>query len=154
MLRVANGESVIGFVQHQTLMHGESSTLVMHPTEILTTFSEIFKINFQMYVFAFSSSVLYILQVFVFQLLSRNGFVINTEPSLTIKGTRENEIVETLRNASKQRWQLAIVILNSYDSTNVYELVKRSGNQNIGLMTQCVNYQALKRNIGNLGMCK
>jgi len=89
-----------------------------------------------------------------FQLLSRNGFVINTEPSLTIKGTRENEIVETLRNASKQRWQLAIVILNSYDSTNVYELVKRSSNQNIGLMTQCVNYQALKRNIGNLGMCK
>jgi hypothetical protein len=73
---------------------------------------------------------------------------------LTIKGTRENEIIETLRNASKQRWQLAIVILNSYDSANVYELVKHSANQNIGLMTQCVNYQALKRNIGNLTMCK
>ncbi|CAF3974965.1 unnamed protein product [Adineta steineri] len=85
-------------------------------------------------------------------LLERNGFVIHNVPSLIIKGIVDREITETLCNASKQQWQLAIVILNSYDSTRVYELVKRYGNRTIGLMTQCVNFQALKRNISNLRM--
>jgi hypothetical protein len=49
---------------------------------------------------------------------------------------------------------LAIVILNSNNSDEVYNLVKNYGNRRIGLMTQCVNYQALQRNISKLHMCK
>jgi hypothetical protein len=90
----------------------------------------------------------------LFQLLRRCGFVIRIEPSLTIKTTRENDINSTLLDASRQGWQLAIVILNSYNSDTVYNLVKHYSNRQIGLMTQCVNYQALKRNIGKLDMCK
>jgi hypothetical protein len=80
--------------------------------------------------------------------------VINTELSLTIKSSGENEIKSALLNASRQHWQLAIVVLNSHDSDTIYNLVKSYSNGEIGLMTQCVNYQALKRNIDKLDMCK
>ncbi len=80
--------------------------------------------------------------------------MISTQPSLTIEGSGENEIKSTLLNASRERWQLAIVVLNSYNSDMVYNLVKSYANGQIGLMTQCVNYQALKRNISKLDMCK
>jgi hypothetical protein len=73
---------------------------------------------------------------------------------LTIKGSREHEITSTLLDASRQRWQLAIVILNSRSFVDIYNLVKSYANGKIGLMTQCVNYEALKRNIGKLNMCK
>jgi hypothetical protein len=88
------------------------------------------------------------------QLLRRSGFVINTEPSLTIENSRENDVRNALRDASEQGWQLAIVILNSFNSDDIYNLVKSYSNGQIGLMTQCVNYQALKRNIPKLNMCK
>ncbi|CAF3999072.1 unnamed protein product [Rotaria sordida] len=85
-------------------------------------------------------------------LLRRNGFVINIEPSLTIKNSFENEINNTLLDASRQRWQLAIVIINSRNSDNVYNCVKKYANTRIGLMTQCVNFQALERNMNKLDM--
>jgi len=73
---------------------------------------------------------------------------------LTIKSTREYDIHNTLSDAGRQGWQLAIVILNSHNSDEVYSLVKRYGHRQIGVMTQCVNYQVLKRNISKLNMCK
>ncbi|CAF2681440.1 unnamed protein product [Rotaria sp. Silwood2] len=85
-------------------------------------------------------------------LLRRSGFVINTELSLTIKSSYENDINSTLRDASRQRWQLAIVIINSRNSDVVYNLVKKYANTKIGLMTQCVNFQALERNMNKLEM--
>ncbi|CAF1310401.1 unnamed protein product, partial [Adineta ricciae] len=44
------------------------------------------------------------------------------------------------------------IVLKSYDSARVYDYVKQSSNRSIGLMTQCVNYQALERNISKLNM--
>ncbi|CAF1190043.1 unnamed protein product [Rotaria sordida] len=85
-------------------------------------------------------------------LLRRNGFVINIEPSLTIKNSFEKEINNTLLDASRQRWQLAIVIINSRNSDIVYNCVKKYANTRIGLMTQCVNFQALERNMNKLDM--
>jgi eukaryotic translation initiation factor 2C len=86
------------------------------------------------------------------QLLRQTGFIINTEPSLTIENPQENDVQNALSNASEQGWQLAIVILNSFNSDEIYNLVKSYSNGQIGLMTQCVNYQALKRNISKLHM--
>ncbi|CAF4025256.1 unnamed protein product [Rotaria sp. Silwood2] len=86
------------------------------------------------------------------KLLRRNGFIIHTDPSLIIKSSRENDIHRTLLDASKEKWQLAIVILNSYTTDTLYSIVKSHANQKIGLMTQCVNYQALKHNINKLEM--
>ncbi|UJR20428.1 hypothetical protein I4U23_023559 [Adineta vaga] len=85
-------------------------------------------------------------------LLEKAGFIINSALSLTIEGTSENQITKALDKASEQRWQLAIVILKSSDSARVYDYVKQYSNRSIGLMTQCVNYQALERNIGKLFM--
>jgi hypothetical protein len=73
---------------------------------------------------------------------------------LTIENPQENDVQNALSNASEQGWQLAIVILNSFNSDEIYNLVKSYSNGQIGLMTQCVNYQALKRNISKLHMCK
>ena len=87
-------------------------------------------------------------------MLQRTGFLIEDEPSLTVQTTRENDIQSTLIGASKQGWQLAVVVLNSRNSDIVYKNVKSFANLQIGLMTQCVNYQALKRNIGKLDMCE
>ncbi|CAF1246863.1 unnamed protein product [Rotaria sp. Silwood1] len=85
-------------------------------------------------------------------LLRRSGFVINTELLLTIKSSLDNEIYNTLLDASRQRWQLAIIIINSRNSEIVYNLVKKYANTKIGLMTQCVNFQALERNMSKLEM--
>lgn len=73
---------------------------------------------------------------------------------MTIRGSRENDITNTLQDASQDRWQLAVIILNSHNSDMVYNLVKSYSHTQLGLMTQCVNYQVLKRNIGKLDMCK
>ncbi|CAF3801905.1 unnamed protein product [Rotaria socialis] len=96
-----------------------------------------------------------ILQQFKYQLpnlLQRNGFVIDREPSLTTKYPTESDIHDALVDASKKGWSLAVIVLNSDNSDGVYSLVKSCANQQIGLMTQCVNFQALERNIANLNM--
>ncbi|CAF3469030.1 unnamed protein product [Rotaria sp. Silwood1] len=64
-------------------------------------------------------------------LLERSSFVINTESSSTIKGSLENEINSTLVDVSNQRLQLAIVVLNSYDSNILYNLVKKYANRTL-----------------------
>lgn len=46
-----------------------------------------------------------------------------------------------------------MVVLNN-TSDNVYDYIKQCGNQRYGLVTQCVSYQSLERNIGKLDMCK
>lgn len=86
------------------------------------------------------------------ELLGRIGFEINCDLNLITRSTRENDIFQTLTYASQQRWQLAIIVMNSYDCDTVYNLIKKYANSKLGLMTQCVNYQALKRNIRKLNM--
>jgi hypothetical protein len=66
--------------------------------------------------------------------------------------TRE-EIEATLQRGSKENWQLTVVILNNTPE-QVYDFVKQCGNQRYGIVTQCVSYQALERNISKLDMCK
>ena len=68
------------------------------------------------------------------------------------KPPNKNDIQSVLAGASKDSWQLAVVILNNTPD-EVYEFVKQCGNQRFGLVTQCVSYQALERNIGKLDMC-
>lgn len=58
-----------------------------------------------------------------------------------------------MKDASQNGWQLTVVILNE-TSDDVYADVKRWGNQKLGLITQCVSFQALQRNANNLRMCK
>lgn len=70
-----------------------------------------------------------------------------------MSGTRENDIYQTLTNASRQRWQLAIIVMNSFDCDTLYNRIKKFAHSKLGLMTQCVHYQALRRNIRNLNMC-
>lgn len=70
-----------------------------------------------------------------------------------MESSHEDDVRRTLNEAARQRWQLAIIILNSRNSEDVYNLVKSYANGQLGLMTQCVNYQALKRNIRKLNMC-
>jgi hypothetical protein len=65
----------------------------------------------------------------------------------------KDDIEKTLNNASKETWQLAIIVLNN-TSENVYDYVKQCGNQRYGLVTQCVSFQTLERNISKLDMCK
>lgn len=69
------------------------------------------------------------------------------------KPPTKDEITTTLNNASNDKWQLAIVILNNTPE-HVYDYVKQCGNQRYGLVTQCVSYQALERNQSKLDMCK
>ena len=65
----------------------------------------------------------------------------------------KDDIEKTLNNASKEGWQLAVVVLNN-TSDDVYDYVKQCGNQRLGLVTQCVSFQALEKNIQKLDMCK
>ena len=58
-----------------------------------------------------------------------------------------------MKTAASQGWQIAIVILNNVQS-EVYESVKQWGNQRLGVVTQCVSFQALEGNRSNLRMCK
>ena len=46
-----------------------------------------------------------------------------------------------------------MVVLNN-TTDDVYDYVKQCGNQRFGLVTQCVSFQTLQRNIGKLDMCK
>lgn len=91
---------------------------------------------------------------FPLQLLQQSGFRINQGLSLAIERADENDVRRALANAQQERWQLAIIVLNSRNSDEIYNLVKSYSNGQLGLMTQCVNYQALKRNIRKLDMCK
>ena len=68
------------------------------------------------------------------------------------KPPRQDEIENALKIAVNQGWQLAIVVLNDVPA-EVYECVKQLGNQQLGLPTQCVSFQALERNSGKLRMC-
>jgi hypothetical protein len=45
-----------------------------------------------------------------------------------------------------------IVLNNTTDM--VYDYVKQYANQRYGLVTQCVSYQTLERNISKLDICK
>ncbi|CAF1174952.1 unnamed protein product [Rotaria sordida] len=55
--------------------------------------------------------------------------------SITIaKSANKDDIEITLNNASKDKWQLAIVILNN-TSDSVYNYVKQCVNQRYGLVT-------------------
>ena len=58
-----------------------------------------------------------------------------------------------MQRGSKENWQLTVVILNNTPE-QVYDFVKQCGNQRYGIVTQCVSYQALERNISKLDMCK
>ncbi len=70
------------------------------------------------------------------------------------KPDRRDEIESAMKEAVRQGWQLAVVVLNEVQP-DVYECVKQWGNQRLGLVTQCVSYQALERNSGSkLRMCK
>jgi len=86
-------------------------------------------------------------------LLQRYGITIKSKPITLAKPATKDEIEKTLNNASKDHWQLALIVLNN-TSDNVYDYIKQCGNQRFGLVTQCVSYQALERNISKLDMCK
>jgi hypothetical protein len=69
------------------------------------------------------------------------------------KPDRREEIEAAMKTANEQGWQLAVVVLNDVPP-QVYECVKQLGNQRLGVVTQCVSFQALERNSGKLRMCK
>ncbi len=56
----------------------------------------------------------------------------------------KKDIDDAMSQAIGQGWQLAIIVLNN-TRPEVYEYVKQCGNQQIGLITQCVNFQSLER---------
>ncbi|CAF4435550.1 unnamed protein product, partial [Adineta steineri] len=86
-------------------------------------------------------------------LLQLYGILIKSKPITIAKPPTKEEIEKTLVNASKEQWQLTVVVLNN-TLDNVYDYVKQCGNQRYGLVTQCVSYQSLEKNIGKLDMCK
>ncbi|CAF1114885.1 unnamed protein product [Adineta ricciae] len=85
------------------------------------------------------------------QLSSQCGVVFSSKPTTMAKPPRQDEIENAMKTAVNQGWQLAIVVLNDVP-TEVYECVKQLGNQQLGLPTQCVSFQALERNSGKLRM--
>ncbi|CAF3663795.1 unnamed protein product [Adineta steineri] len=102
----------------------------------------------------YDDRVKYILQSFKDQfpnLLRRNGFVIRSELAQIIKTSRKDDIRNGMAEASGNRWQLAIVILNDVPS-DVYDYVKQLGHQRLGLVTQCVDLIALENNLQKLHM--
>ncbi|CAF1174819.1 unnamed protein product [Rotaria sordida] len=84
-------------------------------------------------------------------LLQRYGITMKAKPITIAKPANKDDIEITLNNASKDKWQLAIVVLNN-TLDNVYDYVKQCGNQRYGLVTQCVSFQALERNLSKLDM--
>ena len=68
------------------------------------------------------------------------------KPITIAKPANKEDIQKTLVGASKENWQLAVVVLNN-TLDNVYDYVKQCGNQRYGLVTQCVSYQTLERNM-------
>ncbi|CAF1024442.1 unnamed protein product [Rotaria sp. Silwood1] len=85
------------------------------------------------------------------ELLKLKGFMIKSKLTITMKPDRQQDIEKALTDASKNRWQLAIVVLNTR-SDQVYDYVKQLGNQQLGLRTQCIDMEALTKNIDNLKM--
>ncbi len=69
------------------------------------------------------------------------------------KPNRREDIESAIKTAVNQGWQLAIVVLNDV-LPELYECVKQWGNQRLGLVTQCVSFQALDKNSGKLRLCK
>ncbi|CAF3366395.1 unnamed protein product [Rotaria socialis] len=84
-------------------------------------------------------------------LLQRYGITMKSKPITVAKPPGKSDIEATLHNASNEKWQLAIVILNN-TTENVYDYIKQCGNQRYGLVTQCVSYQTLERNLSKLDM--
>lgn len=85
--------------------------------------------------------------------MQRYGISFKSKPITVAKPGIKNEIEATVNKASKEGWQLAVVVLNN-TMDDVYDYVKQCGNQRFGLVTQCVSFQALERNIQKLDMCK
>ncbi|CAF3351794.1 unnamed protein product [Rotaria sp. Silwood1] len=84
-------------------------------------------------------------------LLQRYGITIKSKPITIAKPANKDDIETTLNNASKDKWQLAIIVLNN-TLDYVYDYVKQCGNQRYGLVTQCVSFQTLERNLSKLDM--
>ncbi|CAF3616556.1 unnamed protein product [Rotaria sp. Silwood1] len=84
-------------------------------------------------------------------LLMRYGIGINSNPLTIAKPSRKDDIDQTFTQVKSQDWQLAIVILND-TVPEVYNYVKKLGNQKIGLITQCASFQAIQRNSEKLHM--
>ncbi|CAF3642720.1 unnamed protein product [Rotaria sp. Silwood1] len=84
-------------------------------------------------------------------LLMRYGIRINSNPLPIAKPSRKDDIDQTFTQVKSQDWQLAIVILND-TVPEVYNYVKKLGNQKIGLITQCASFQAIQRNSEKLHM--
>lgn len=77
----------------------------------------------------------------------------NSKPVTIPKPDRREEIESTLKTATNQGWQIAFVVLNDV-LPQVYDCVKQWGNQRLGLVTQCISFQALQKNSGKLRLCK
>jgi hypothetical protein len=89
-----------------------------------------------------------------FQLLCRNGFRIKQKLTPIMKPARKEDVTHTLSEASGNRWQLAIIVLNNTPDF-VYDYIKELSTQKLGLMTQCIRLTALENNIDTkLKMCK
>ena len=88
-----------------------------------------------------------------FKLMQFCGINFKAKPTSLAKPCDDATIQETLLNASKNRWQIAVVILHDTPD-HVYDVVKRCGNQKFGLVTQCIDFAALSKNINKLKMCK
>lgn len=86
-------------------------------------------------------------------MLKHKGFHIRSKLSITKKSDRKQDVEKALNDASRNRWQLAIVVLNTR-FPQVYGYVKQLGNQKLGLRTQCIELSALMKNLDNLNMCK
>ena len=87
------------------------------------------------------------------KLLKRKGFVIRSKFEVRLEPERKQNIERVLTDASQNRWQLAVVILDT-TIDQVYDYVKQLGNQQLGLRTQCIDMNALKKSRNNFSMCK
>ncbi|CAF1565590.1 unnamed protein product [Adineta ricciae] len=85
------------------------------------------------------------------ELLKRKGFVIRSKFDLRLEPDRKQNIERVLTDASQNRWQLAVIILDT-TIDQVYDYVKQLGNQQLGLRTQCIDMNALKKNTNNFSM--
>ncbi|CAF1269422.1 unnamed protein product, partial [Didymodactylos carnosus] len=85
------------------------------------------------------------------QLLTCFGIQLRNKPYVASKPATRTEIEKQLLQASEQKWQLTLIILNN-TKEHVYEYIKRLGNQRLGVVTQCASFQAIQRNSGKLRM--
>ncbi|CAF1553255.1 unnamed protein product, partial [Didymodactylos carnosus] len=84
-------------------------------------------------------------------LLGRYGIRLLSNPVQKSNPANPQGIKEVLIEAQRNRWELTIVVLNN-TKEEVYDYVKQLGNQRLGVITQCVSFQALERNCGKLDM--